>query len=379
MRVTHPLRYASIASAMYLLFALTSVAFAQVAGFLPRGEFPMTDFDNASVSLDEITVGGPPRDGIPAIDSPDFISMETAAEWLSDEEPVVSLAIGNKARAYPLQILIYHEIVNDTLANTPVSVTFCPLCNASIVFDRRVAGEVLDFGTTGRLRNSDLIMYDRQSESWWQQFTGRGIIGKHNEVKLVQLPSQIVAFSTFRDAYPEGEVLSRKTGHTRSYGSNPYAGYDHIDNSPFLYNGPEDPRLRPMERVLSVPGSGASLLIPLTSLEDQPVLNLTADDQAVVVLAATTVLSALDQHKIAASRSVPAASAYSSKVGDRSLRFRFEQKRVFDEETNSEWNAFGQAVSGPLKGQSLRQLDSGVHFAFAWLAFEPSAQIYRLP
>lgn len=349
---------------------------AQSVVQFPQGEFPKTEFANASVTMQEIQSGGPPRDGIPSIDSPQFVSVSEAGNWLGDSEPVIAFSHGDVARAYPLQILIYHEIVNDEVAGKPVSVTFCPLCNASIVFERQVNDTVLDFGTTGRLRNSDLIMYDRQTESWWQQFTGRGIIGKHNGTALVRLPSHIVGFSTFREAYPEGKVLSRETGVERPYGNNPYRGYDNIDSNPFLYRGELDARLPAMERILSIPDGDTTLLVPLTSMKEKPVINIRLGDTSVVVLAATTANSALDKSSIAESRAIPAAAAFYSESADRQLTFVHEHGQVLDKQTRSVWNAFGQAVDGELAGTELTQIDQGVHFAFAWLAFDPAANIY---
>ena len=137
-----------------------------------------TAFNNHTVPLEEIVSGGPPKDGIPAIDSPFFVSVSTADEWLADREPVALIEIGDIARVYPLQILIWHEIVNDPIGDVPVTITFCPLCNTTLAFDRRFEGRVLDFGTTGRVRHSDLVMYDRQTETGWQQASGRGIVGE---------------------------------------------------------------------------------------------------------------------------------------------------------------------------------------------------------
>lgn len=360
-----------------LLFA--STVLAQGGGFLPTDEFPKTDFDNISVDLDSILSGGPPRDGIPPIDKPEFSTASEAQEWLGKDEPVVAFTDGDDARAYPLQLLIYHEIVNDVVNNKPVTVTFCPLCNASIVFDREVDGKILDFGTTGRLRNSDLIMYDRQTESWWQQFTGRGIIGQYNEVKLTQLASQIVSFDTFRQTYPEGKILNRETGHTRPYGNNPYSGYDDINNSPFLYKGPKDKRLPPMERVLSITSADtASLLIPTSKLADKPVLNIAYNENPIVVIATSTATSALDKSNIGESRKVPAAAAFSTQLDGEVLFFEIKDGKLVDKASGSVWNAFGQAISGPLADKALTQIDSGVHFAFAWLAFEPESVVHKV-
>lgn len=377
------IRFRQLGQGVILAASLAGIApvFAQVQ--FPQGEFPLTDFERSSISIDEIMTGGPPRDGIPSIDDPTFVSISAASEWLDSREPVIALNHEGEARAYPIQILMYHEIVNDVIGDTPVSITFCPLCNASIVFDRTVAHEdetnVLDFGTTGRLRNSDLVMYDRQTESWWQQFTGQGIIGKYTDTTLLQLPSQIVSFAEFSEAYADASVLSRETGFNRPYGNNPYRGYDAIDNNPFLFRGEIDSRLPAMERVLSIRLQSATQLIPLSPLLEQPLLNLTLDQKPVAVFAASTAASALDAGKIADSRAVPSAAAFSAVVNDKALSFKLLDGAIIDQQTGSEWNAFGQAVRGPLKSTQLLQLDQGVHFAFAWLAFDPAAVVVELP
>jgi len=203
------------------------------AQFTNHAEWPITDFENTLVDLSEIMSGGPPKDGIPAVDDPKFISNSQAALWLDDQEPVIVVEVNGHPRACPIQILMFHEIVNDTVAGRPLTVTFYPLCNASIVFERRVGDEVLDFGTTGRLRKSDLVMYDRQSETWWQQFSGTGIVGSHAVTVLDRYPASIVAFANFKSGYPDGEVLSKETGHRQPYGQNPYRGYDSITDQLF--------------------------------------------------------------------------------------------------------------------------------------------------
>ncbi|MXZ80489.1 MAG: DUF3179 domain-containing protein [Gammaproteobacteria bacterium] len=148
-----------------LLLLLWSAATPALAQTRLELAWPDTDFSRQIVDLHEIRSGGPPKDGIPSIDAPEFERVADASAWIDPLEPVIALAIGEQAKAYPLQILIYHEIVNDEIAGVPVAVTFCPLCNASIVFDRRLHGDVLDFGTTGLLRMSDLVMYDRQARA----------------------------------------------------------------------------------------------------------------------------------------------------------------------------------------------------------------------
>jgi len=187
-------------------------------------EFPKGDFGRTLIDLSEIVHGGPPRDGIPAIDAPAF--GPAAVAGLDPRSPVIALAVEGQARAYPLAILMWHEIVNDEFMGIPLAVTFCPLCNAAMVFDRRHAGQVLSFGTTGRLRNSDLVMYDRETESWWQQFEGRAIVGALAGAELTRIPVRIEGFASFLERHPDGEVLLEPAGSYRSYGLNPYLRYD---------------------------------------------------------------------------------------------------------------------------------------------------------
>ena len=210
-----------------------------------------TDFSKTNIDLNTIFSGGPPKDGIPSIDNPTF-QPASSVDWLQGREPVIQLELKETVKAYPLQILIWHEIVNDQIGQIPVSVTYCPLCNSSIVFDRRFEGDILDFGTTGLLRNSDLVMYDRQTETWWQQFTGEGIVGTHSGRDLKMIPSRVVAFDVFRKEHPEGAVLARPSPPLRNYGYNPYVGYDSRSAPYPLYRGdlPED--INPMARVVVV-------------------------------------------------------------------------------------------------------------------------------
>ncbi len=214
-------------------------------------EFPKTDWSKRSVPFDEILSGGPPRDGIPPIDRPAF---ETADQIdnIADTEPVIGLIKNGEAKAYPLRILMWHEIVNDAIGGVPVAVTYCPLCNSSIVFDRRVDDRVLSFGTTGRLRKSDLVMYDRQTETWWQQFLGEGIIGEMTGIKLVTIPARLESFANFKKRAPGGKVLVPNGRYYRDYGSNPYVLYDD-QNAPYpLFQGDLPDYINPMARVVVV-------------------------------------------------------------------------------------------------------------------------------
>ena len=339
-------------------------------------QWPNTDFDNAVIDLSEILSGGVPKDGIPALDDPKFVSIDNAAKWLRPTEPVIALEILGQARAYPLQVLIWHEIVNDQFNGRYVAVTFCPLCNASIVFDRNVDGTILDFGTTGNLRNSDLVMYDRQTESWWQQITGRGLVGEYADVLLSRLPAHIVSFEQFSASYPDAMVLSRETGYRRNYGANPYRGYDDINNIPFLLKDPADPRLPAMERVINVSVGGLHRLYPFSTLKSQPVINDTVQGIPIVIFSKPDAASALDKSTIADSRIIPSATAFRRQTDDTLLSFEVNDGKFYDLETGSQWNLFGKAISGPLAGEELENVDSGLHFAFAWLAFHPESEVY---
>lgn len=221
-----------------------------------KQEWPVTDFSKSSVDFSEILHGGPPKDGIPPIDEPAFVSVTEANEVLADREPVIGLVVNGEAKAYPLQVLMFHEIANDTIGGVPVTVTFCPLCNAAIVFDRRVNGHILDFGTTGKLRHSDLVMWDRQTESWWQQFLGEAIVGEMTGTRLTMIPSRLESWARFRARAPEATVLVPNGRYQRSYGGNPYLHYD-SSARPFLYRGEVPSGIPPLMRVVTLAERGA--------------------------------------------------------------------------------------------------------------------------
>ncbi len=239
---------------LLLAFAVPATAVADPENWQRAGF--RTDFSRASVSFDEIVAGGPPKDGIPSIDNPVFVPVDEADRF-ADREPVIEIPLpGLEGRAYPLSVLMWHEIVNDTVDGRPLAVTYCPLCNSAVVFERVIAGETVTFGTTGLLRNSDLIMYDRASETWWQQFTGEAIVGAHTGSRLEMVPSRTVSFADFRNRHPDGEVLVPNDWSMRHYGRNPYAGYDGRAGPYPLYRGDLPVELEPMARVVVVRRDG---------------------------------------------------------------------------------------------------------------------------
>ena len=334
-----------------------------------------TDFSRRTVEWDSILSGGPPKDGIPAVDNPEFESIAAGDEWLEEVDPVILYSHGDVSRAYPLSILIWHEIVNDEVDGQPVSITFCPLCNASIAFDRNFDGQVLDFGTTGRLRNSDLIMYDRQTETWWQQFTGEGIVGKYAGEQLRFLTSQVLSWKDFKEAYPDGEVLARPNM-PRNYGYNPYVGYDSTSR-PFLFRGTPDSRLAPAERVLGLTTDTDAIAYPFAVLEEAGAVHDSFGGLELAIFHKAGLASALDSSVISQGRDIGTVAVYDRQVGDQLLTFSPNEDGTFsDAETGSTWDILGEAVAGPLAGEKLTPILHFDHFWFAWAAFFPETELY---
>jgi len=346
----------------------------------PRGaarEFS-TDFSIHTVPYSEILSGGPPKDGIPAIDKPQFTGVDEVGNWLGDLEPVVVFENNGDIRIYPLQILIWHEIVNDVVGDMPVAITFCPLCNTAIAFNTTVDGTVLDFGTTGRLRFSNLVMYDRQTESWWQQATGEAIIGELTGTQLAFLPAPIIGWADARESFPQAQVLSRDTGNARDYGRNPYAGYDNINNSPFLFDGPATPgQLPPMARVTTVELNDEAVAYPNDVLRELRVIDDTVGGVDVVLFWQPGLASVLGAADIASGDDVGANGVFERTLDDQTLTFVFDVEKITDEQTGSEWNIFGEAIGGELVGKILKPVVKVDHFWFSWAAFRPDTRVYQ--
>jgi len=257
------------------LFVGLVLAVAAAASPAERFEkaWPDTDFSQTTVDLSEVMSGGPPRDGIPSIDDPKF---RPAGEITSigAKEPVIRVQVGGETRAYPLRVLIWHEIVNDTIAGQPVLVTYCPLCNAAIVFKRKVKDQPVEFGTSGLLRHSDLVMYDRLTESWWQQFTGEAIAGEMAGQTLEMIPSRVVSFAEIRAEDTDMGVLVANNPRERPYGDNPYVDYDTAER-PFLFRGDMPDTVAPMMRVIAVKAAdGAPLAVSMAHLRETGALEI---------------------------------------------------------------------------------------------------------
>ncbi|MCB9438307.1 MAG: DUF3179 domain-containing protein [Anaerolineales bacterium] len=367
-----------------------------------QAQWPNTDFCQHQYAYTDIISGGPPRDGITPIYPEGYVypnniyrlggqaadytvsyqSIEEGNQLLFDQSPVIVVVVHDDAQAVPLGVLTSHEIANTTVGGVPIAITFCPLCNAGIAFERMLNGQELHFGVSGFLRLSDMVMWDHETESWWQQATGEGIVGVMTGQQLQYVTSIMVSWGDFKAAYPDGRLLIPTQNGTieRDYDRNPYVGYDQTEQ-PFLFRGIPDERLSATERVLGyIVGSGdsaVSIAYPFSALEQEVVINDTVEEQAVVVFWQPGATSALGASRISAAEEVGSAALFDRTLEDGTvLTFVAEDTRIMDEQTGSTWNIFGQAVEGPLKGTALVQLRSVSHFWFAWAAFYSETTIW---
>ncbi len=216
--------FPSVALWLLITIALGLPGYAQGVNGLKR-DFPKADLQTRNVALRELRFDGTTRDSIPPIHDPVYRQVADVDD-IGPFEPVISLVINGDARAYPLRIMLWHEIVNGTVGGVPVLVSYCPLCNSGVVFDRRLGGRALVFGNTGRIRHLDMVMYDKGSESFWQQFTGAAIVGKLTGKTLQPLPSRLESLASFRARAPGGRVLVPNDPFARPYGASPYRGMD---------------------------------------------------------------------------------------------------------------------------------------------------------
>lgn len=336
-----------------------------------------TDFNKHLVGQDEFTDSGVGRDSrIVPIDNPHFVSVKDAVVWMDKRTPVISVLIYQEARAYPLTLLIRHEIVNDNINEVPIVVTYCPLCNSPIVYVRQVDGSVLRFGVSGNLYGNNFVMYDDLTESWWHQFTGEALVGEFTGTYLEVMPSQVVGFSSFAEHYPDGLVLAGDQNQSsRTSTMNPYLHYDD-SQSPFLNSGNYDPRLKPLDRVLAALIDGVPVAYSFKLLQEKGVVNDVVNDDPVVVFWQPGVASALDNTTIETSHDVGQAALFGRQLDGRVLTFRYDNGEIFDNETNSEWGIFGEAIAGELRGTKLTIVTCFTHFWFAWSESYPTTLLY---
>ena len=343
-----------------------------------------TEWGLRIVDLDDLSQGAG-RDAIPAISGPLYWSLEEASAVYTDNVPLVQVNVDGDVRGFPLEILTWHEIVNDTIGGVPVAVTFCPLCNTAIAFESQIGDEVLKFGVSGLLRNSDLVMYDRNTESLWQQSSGRAIVGTMVGARLTYVPASVVTVGQLRSAYPDALVMSRDTGWNRPYGQNPYQGYDNPDHGGpygfFFDRDTIDERLPPAERVVSIEGpSGAAIAYAWSTLEQDRVVHDSFDGIDLVVFWTPGALSILDSGMIRDAREVGTTAVFETTLEGQALTFLVNPaddsgQTFVDEQTGTVWDIFGRGVAGELAGSQLTRVIHSDHFWFAWQAFHPDTEV----
>jgi hypothetical protein len=327
----------------------------------------------------QVISGGPPPDGIRPIDEPCFDDVAIADEWLEPQSPVMVVEVGDDRRAYPLAILTQHEIVNDVVGGEPLVVTYCPLCNSGLAFERTVDGRVLDFGTSGRLFQANLVMYDRQTKTLWTQFTGRAVVGEgFVGTELERVPTSLLAWDDFKAAVPDGVVLSPDSEPGRDYGRNPYAGYEDRGDQ-FLFEGDRDDRLPPNSRVVGLGTDRDPVAIPLDRLSQEGVVEVEVDGRTVTVWWAPGQSSALDRATVDGGRDVGSTAAFVPVLEDgTALTFApldQDEGTFEDEETGTSWNLLGEAIDGELAGTKLQAVSRDDTFWFVWFAFQPDTVI----
>jgi hypothetical protein len=315
------------------------------------------------IPLDQIVSGGPPPDGIPSIDEPKFISVQEAYNRLEDSELVLGLNINGDIRAYPLQILVWHEIVNDKVGGVPVTVTYCPLCFTNQVFNRTIDDvQILEFGTSGKLYNSNLVMYDRTSKSLWSQAMAQGIVGKFAGIKLERIPFDVAYWKEWKKLYPDSKVLSTDTGSARPYGADPYG--DYYTNGDVLFPvSNKDDRLGFKEIVIGFENDGQYKAYKLQEIEDKNVINDQVNGKPIALFSLHPFM----------------VRAYDPMVDGQVLEFNYNAKdqNFIDTQTGSLWNFEGKAINGQMKGKQLVRQPYDEGFWFEWVAFHPKTELYK--
>lgn len=355
------------------LLVLTVVSGLVVAVASPTSQTPdaptnSSDFETTSEGVrytthpSELQQGCPGgKDCIPSIDDPQFQSADSAT-WLRPNDTVIGVEIDGETKAYPLRILNVHEIVNDDLAGRPIAVTYCPLCRSGLVFSRRAAGTELEFGVSGQLHNANLVMYDRQTETYWSQVEGEAVVGPLVPERLEPLPSSITTWRQWREAHPDTRVLSRNTGiyPSETYETNPYAGYE---NSSRVGPGVDevDGRLPPKEIVHGVTVGETAKAYPEDIVTERDVINDEVGGVQVVVLE--------DQRD-------GGVDVFVRRIDTESLTYSLEDDSLVDGDGNR-WSFDGEALEGPHEGEQLERLPTHGFFWFAWSSFHPETDIYR--
>lgn len=310
------------------------------------------------IPLDKIKEGGPPKDGIPSIDDPVFVNVQES-NFMSDSDTVIGLEINGETKAYPIFILVWHEIVNDRVGGIPIAVTYCPLCYTNQVFERIIDGQEVEFGTSGKLYNSNLLMYDRLTESYWSQALGIAVKGELSGYQLNLIPFDVITWKDWKSLHPETLVLTTDTGYIRSYATDPYGNYYTEPRIMFPVEH-NDERMHPKEIILGFNQDGIYKAYKQKDIESEKLINDSIGKTPVLLV------SLFSQN----------ARAFERTIDDQVLDFAYINNRIIDLQTNSEWNYHGISISGEFKGKQLVRMPIEPGFWFEWVAFHPETLVF---
>lgn len=319
--------------------------------------------DELDVISGLIQSGGPPPDGIPPVEKPQYLSVAEASKQWNDEAVVDALTIDGQPRAYPRMITVWHEIVNETAGGKPISITYCPLTGSTLVFSGVLAdGTTTTFGTSGQLYNSNLVMYDRATQSLWPQLFGTSVRGARKGERLSELPGAITTtFGRWRRKYPDGLVLSTETGHARSYGISPYGSYDTQEGIIFPVRFKDD-RYHQKKVVVGVRVKDSALAIPKAEHASRRVANTELGGRQIVALYDTD---------------LDAVRVFDRSTKGGALRFALRDGGIVDEGTGTRWSPDGRADRGELAGTQLEPLSAYDVMWFAWIAFNNDTEVLQ--
>lgn len=324
-----------------------------------------------SVPLDQLVQGGPPPDGIPSIDNPKFVSASNASSWLNDDyDSVIGIKLNGDVRAYPLKILVWHEIVNDVVGGIPIAITYCPLCYSTAAFIRQINGTTVQFGTSGKLYNSNLVMYDRLTKSLWSEIWGQAIAGNLTGYKLQRVPIDVTTWGQWKQLNPNTRVLSRQTGFNRDYSDDPYGNY-YFTSGLYFPVSHLDQRLPQKTVVLGLTLGEVSKAYVLNSPFGLASTAFTLEN-----LTSSLSIDSVSGEPVLIWQIGHVVRFFNPVVNGKLLTFINANGTIVDSETSSSWNSDGVAISGFLKGASMTRYVSEIAFWFAWAAFHPDTLVY---
>jgi hypothetical protein len=343
-----------------------------------------TDTSTHKVDLSELTIATI-KDELPTLDYPKFIHRTDKLYNFYDHEPVIAITFSGQSKAYPLSLLTLFELSNDSLGGKQLMITYCPMCNAAIVYNRKVKKDgseyLLNFGISGLLMHNDMVMYDKETNSWWEQLMGSAIVGKMTGTDLEMMPALLISAKDYFDRFPQGEILSPEGIHLlgKRHNHRPFHHLNHTDNTldtTFYLPEKVDPRLPPLERVLDIHTPDHTIIFPFHVLAEKQVVNEVSDKLHYTIFYHSETVTVLDEDKLSRSKKVGSATAFRSVQGKDTFTFTKAGDYFKDEQTGSTWDITGYCREGPAKGRQLWILPHSSHFAFAYLAFFPESIIY---